>query len=308
MKGLFQRVRAHFDTVRELARQVGKLRQTLERMQEALGRIEARQLQGAAGDTLATHGFRVFSQCDEDGIIQFLLRQVPVARPIFIEFGVQTYRESNTRFLLKHKNWSGLVLDGSQRYIDAIRADSISWEHDLTAVCAFITRENINELISSHGLTGEIGLLSIDIDGNDYWVWEAINVVQPAIVIVEYNARFGSSRALTVPYDPAFERSKAHPSHLYFGASLAALARLAESKGYALVGCNGAGNDAFFVRKDLCPPTLPPKSAEQAFVPAKFRQARDAQRRLMLLPLAEEIELLRGLPLVDVETGATVPF
>ena len=308
MRHLLQTVRSHFTTVTDLARQVGKLRHTLERMQETLGRIEARQLQAAAGSSFAAHGFRVFSQWDEDGLIQFLIRQVPIARPVFVEFGVQTYRESNTRFLLRHNNWSGLVLDGSQRYIDEIKADAISWEHDLTAACAFITRENINDLIAAKGMRGEIGLLSIDIDGNDYWVWEALDVVQPAIVIAEYNAHFGPARAVTVPYDPAFERRKAHASCIYFGASLGALARLGKSKGYALVGCNGAGNNAFFVRENLRPPSLPARAADEAFVAAKFREARDAQGRLMLLSPDAETQLLRGLPVVDVETGATVPF
>jgi hypothetical protein len=308
MRHLLRSVLSHFTTVTDLTRQVGKLRHTLERMQEALGRLETRQVAAAAGDSFAKHGFRVFSQWDEDGLIQFLIGRVPIARPYFIEFGVQTYRESNTRFLLRHDTWSGLVLDGGQHCIEAIKADPISWEHDLTAVCAFITRENINELLSGNGARGEIGLLSIDIDGNDYWVWEALDVVQPAIVIVEYNAHFGPSRAVTVPYDPAFERRKAHPSHLYFGASLAALARLGESKGYALVGCNGAGNNAFFVRENLRPATLPARSAAEAFVAAKFRQARDAEGRLMLLSTGEETQILRGLPVVDVETGATVPF
>ena len=308
MKRLLQTVRSHFATVTDLARQVGKLRHTLERMQETLGRLEARQVRAAAGDEFAAHGFRVFSQWDEDGLIQFLIRQVPIPRPVFVEFGVQTYRESNTRFLLRHDNWSGLALDGGQRYIDAIKADPISWEHDLTAVCAFITRENINDLIGGNGVRGEIGLLSIDIDGNDYWVWEALDVVQPAIVIAEYNAHFGAERAVTVPYDPAFERRKAHPSQIYFGASLAALTRLGGSKGYALVGCNGAGNNAFFVRDDLRPAALPARTAGEAFVAAKFREARDAQGRLMLLSPEEETKILRGLPVVDVTTGATVPF
>ena len=112
----------------------------------------------------------------------------------------------------------------------------------------------------------------------------------------------------TVPYDPAFERRKANPSQIYFGASLAALARLGKSKGYALAGCNGAGNNAFFVRENLRPAALPARTAGEAFVAAKFREARDAQGRLMLLSSEEETKILRGLPVVDVETGATVPF
>jgi hypothetical protein len=306
---LFQILRSHFAHVAELARHAGRYRQAQAHMQEALGRIEARQFRGMPGGDLAAHGFRVFSQWDEDGIIQFLIHAVPIAQRRFVEFGVQTYEESNTRFLLRNDNWSGLVLDGQQRYIDAIKADSISWQHDLTAVSAFITRENINELLSRHGMSGEIGLLSIDIDGNDCWVWESIEVGRPAIVIVEYNAHFGATRAVAVPYDAAFERRAAHHSCIYYGASLAALHRVGGKKGYALVGCSGGGNNAFFVRDELLHAAgLRALSASEAFVAAKFREARDAAGRLTLLTPAQEVEMLRGLPVVDLETGATIPF
>ena len=309
MKRILQTLRSHFAAVAKTAQQLGKLRETQERMQEAVGRIETRQMRSLPGSDPAAHGFRVFSQWDEDGIIQFLIHAVPVAQRKFVEFGVQTYVESNTRFLLRNDNWSGLILDGQQRYIDAIKADAISWQHDLTAACAFITRENINELLARHGMSGEIGLLSIDIDGNDYWVWERIDVVQPAIVIVEYNAHFGATRPLAVPYDPAFDRRAAHHSCIYYGASLAALERLGGKKGYVLVGCSCGGNNAFFVRNDLLRATsLRALSPAEAFFPAKFREARDAGGRLTLLPPEQETELLRGLPVVDVETGATVPF
>ena len=309
MKRILQTLRSHFAAVAELARHAGRSRQALAHLQEALGRIEARQMRALPGGGLGAHGFRVFSQWDEDGIIQFLIHAVPIAQRKFVEFGVQTYVESNTRFLLRNDNWSGLILDGQQRYIDAIKADEISWQHDLTAVAAFITRENINELLSTHGMSGEIGLLSIDIDGNDCWVWEAIDVVQPAIVIVEYNAHFGPTRAVAVPYDPAFERRAAHHSCIYYGASLAALARVGGKKGYALVGCCGGGNNAFFVRHELLSATgLRALSASEAFVAAKFREARDAAGRLTLLTPAQEVEMLRGLPVVDLTTGGTVPF
>ena len=216
-----------------VVKQMIRTRQTLASIQEALGRIEARQCVAANQPEIAANEFRVFSQWGEDGILQFLLRHVPVTRKVFVEFGVQNYTESNTRFLLIKDNWSGLVLDGSEADIDFIKQDPIYWRYNLKAICAFITRENINGLLRDNGLTGEIGLLSVDIDGNDYWVWEQIDVVQPAIVIVEYNSRFGSQRAVTVPYDPAFVREKAHFSCAYYGASLPALVALGRRKGYA---------------------------------------------------------------------------
>lgn len=282
---------------------VGRLRSIEERtkkIQEALGRIEARQLRDTR--TADIHGaeFRVFSQWGEDGILQHLLHYVPISQKVFVEFGVENYTECNTRFLLMNGNWAGLVIDGSAKNIDHIRHDEIYWRYNLKAVCAFITRENINDLIRQNGIAGEIGLLSIDIDGNDYWVWEAIDVVDPIVVVIEYNSRFGSERAVTVPYDPAFARTTAHHSNIYYGASLAALCLLANRKGYSFVGCNTAGVNAFFVRQDLRPSALPELTAAEGFVPLKFRESRTAQGELAFLTTEEEADILKQLPLVEV--------
>ena len=269
-------------------------------LQEALGRIEARQTESAK--TLREAEFRVFSQWGEDGIIQFLSRHVPIENKTFVEFGVQDYLESNTRFLVVKDNWSGLVIDGSAENIGKIRGSELYWRHPIRAECAFITRDNINDIIRSAGITGDIGLLSVDIDGNDYWVWQEIDVIQPRIVVAEYNARFGVERAVSVPYDPQFIRERAHSSMIYYGASLAALAQLGEVKGYALVGCNSAGNNAFFLRKDVRPSSLPSLTAREAYVPASFRESRDASGNLSFLNPEDEQQLLEALPLVDLSS------
>ncbi len=253
---------------------------------------------------LADAELRVFSQFGDDGIVQYLVRLLDVQPTAFVEFGVENYTESNTRFLLVNDNWRGLILDANVGYMESVRRDSIYWRHDLTAVPAFIDRDNINALIADNGFRGDLGILSVDIDGNDYWVWERIDVVRPTIVIAEYNSVFGGRRAVTVPYDPAFYRTTAHYSNLYWGCSLAALCVLAERKGYAFVGCNSAGNNAYFVRTDCLGP-LRPLTSEQGYVESRFRESRDADGNLTYLAGDARREAIAHMNVVDVESGQT---
>jgi hypothetical protein len=291
-------------TLRQQYRTLRDLPLQLHRIQESIGRIEARQTRGSLSGDLEITEFRAFSQWGEDGIIQAIIEATMPRSKTFIEFGVQDYRESNTRFLLVNNNWAGLVIDGSKANVEYIRKDQIYWQYNLQAECEFITRDNVNDIFSRHGLSGEIGLLSIDIDGNDYWVWKSIVSVNPAIVIVEYNARFGPDRAVTIPYTADFVRSAAHFSQIYYGASLSAMNLLAEEKGYVLVGCNSAGNNAFFVRSDLMQLPLRGRSVGDAYVRNQFREARSSDGRLAFMSHDEERTLLETLPLIDVSARA----
>jgi hypothetical protein len=289
------------DKLRERLRQLSSLESRMQSMQEALGRIEERQLRALPADHINSREFRVFSQWGEDGIIQYLISELQIDRSVFIEFGVENYTESSTRFLLINNNWSGLVIDGSAKNIDYIRNDPIFWRYNLKAEHSFVTRDNINQLISKNGIKGEIGLLSVDIDGNDYWVWEAIDVVQPVITIVEYNARFGPDAAVTVPYQADFVRGTAHHSMLYYGVSLSALCLLGKRKGYAFVGCNSAGNNAFFIRKDRMTAGLRELTAAEGFVRNQFRESRDASGQLLFESPETGQKVPEHLPLVKIE-------
>jgi len=249
--------------------------------------------------SIADYEFSVFSQWGEDGIISFLLDKIPVKNKVFIEFGVENYTESNTRFLLKKNNWKGLIIDGSKENIDYIHKDKIMWMHDLSAICEFITTENINTIISSFTDEEDIGLMSIDIDGNDYWVWDAIKVVEPRIVICEYNNLFGSDKELTIPYDPLFVRSEAHYSNVYYGASISALISLSKKKGYTYIGSNSAGNNAFFIRNDLIKNV--DFNYDTSFVKSKFRESRDVDGKLSYLNRKEQLDLIKNMQLVDIK-------
>ena len=283
--------------VKLLLTRISSYEQRLLDIQTMLGRIELRQNQGKIPAIFCENEFKVFSQWGEDGLIQFLLRYVNIDNSVFVEFGVENYLESNTRFLLINNNWSGLVIDGSPDNIAHIKSDPIYWRHNLKAHCAFVTKENINDLLKENGVVGDIGILSIDIDGNDYWIWDAIDVVSPAIVIIEYNARFGTDMSVTVPYDRDFVRSQKHHSMIYFGASIKALCGLAEEKGYAFVGCGSAGVNAFFVRQDLMVKEITALTVEEGYVRNKFRESRNQDGQLIYLSQEDEYKLLTSLPL-----------
>jgi len=249
--------------------------------------------------------FKVFSQWGDDGIIQYLIHTIDITNHTFIEFGVDDYKESNTRFLLMNNNWKGFVLDPSEENILSIQKDEVYWKFDLTAVKAFIDRENINELIEENGFCKEIGLLSIDIDGNDYWIWECIDVINPIIVIIEYNSHFGIHHAFTVPYDPIFNRTETHYSNLFFGCSLKALVLLSEKKGYAFVGSNSNGNNAYFVRNDKLG-KIRALTLEEGYVESRFRESLDMEGNLSYLSGSQRLEIIKNMIVYDLESEALV--
>jgi hypothetical protein len=217
---------------------------------------------------------------------------------------VADFFESNCRYLLMKNNWRGFVIDGSASNVKRIKNSYFYWKHDLAAIDAFITKDNINDLLLNSGFGEDLGILSIDVDGNDYHILEAIKFFRPRILICEYNAVFGSARKVTVPYEADFRRAEKHHSCLYCGASLGAIAYLAEKRGYALVGTNTAGNNAFFVRDDLLNCHVEALSAEEAFVPSRFRESRDAGGHLTYISGDHRLALLKDLQVLNVETNA----
>jgi hypothetical protein len=280
--------------------------QRLDALRAQVGGLETRLLRDRDLVTLRDAEFKAFSQFGEDGITQYLVQRVPIENQVFVEFGVEDYTESNTRFLLVNDNWRGLIMDGGEEHAAFLRRTGMDWRYDIDAKTAFVDRDNINGLIASAGIEGDIGLLSVDIDGNDYWVLEAIDIVSPRILVAEYNSSFGPEAAVTVPYDPSFERGAAHWSHLYWGASLAALDLLARRKGYALVGGNSAGNNAFWVREDVLG-ELPRATPEAAYATSRFRESRDESGELTYLrDHRTRLATIGHLPLWDVEAGRTV--
>jgi hypothetical protein len=245
-------------------------------------------------------GYRVYSQFDEDGIIQHLIRHVPIGNDLFVEIGVEDYRESNTRYLLERNDWRGVLIDCDGAAERWLRDSATSLWHTVEFVEAFVTRENVNELLSPYA--GDVGLLSIDVDGVDYHLWEAIEVVSPRIVAIEYQSNFGKEHALTVPYRPDFERGKHHYTELCYGASLPALVHLAERKGYAFVGAS-SGINAFFVRRDAMN-GLTEAKVEEEYVETRYRESRDRDHNYSYLSsIRERCEAMADGEVIDVRTG-----
>ncbi len=247
--------------------------------------------------------FQVFSQFGDDGIIQYLVNKLPIQNKTFIEFGVEDYREANTRFLLVNNAWSGLVLDGDPKNIQQIKSGQLYNFYDIRARQRFITKDNINEIIQAEGFNKEVGILSIDIDGNDYWVWKAITGIEPSIIICEYNSLFGFEEAITIPYQADFIRGKKTPLNFY-GISIKAACILAKEKGYFFIGCNSAGNNAYFIKESLrshCP--IAEKTPEEGFNFAMFSEAWDQQKEPKRGK--EKISSIDGLEVVDIITMQT---
>jgi hypothetical protein len=197
---------------------------------------------------LNKHEYQVFSQNGEDGIIQEIFNRIETTNKYFIEFGVQNGLECNSTNLL-YKGWSGLWIEADASEFKEINArfNDMTDGGRLVVKNEFITAENIESYFDSANAPMEPDLLSIDIDYNDYHIWKAISKYKPRAVVIEYNSIFRPDTHFVVPYNS----NRVWDKTSYFGASLLALQKLGEEKGYCLVGCVFTGSNAFFVRKDL---------------------------------------------------------
>ena len=174
--------------------------------------------------------FQVHSQWGEDGIIDWLINKFPEVPKNFLEIGTENYQESNTRFLLVNKNWDGFIIEANKTSVKDIKSQRIFWKHNLKVENAFITKDNINKVIKKINIPRKLGLLSLDIDGVDYWILSKLSVLEPSIIICEYNSLFGQKKAITVPYKENYIRSNEHYSNLYYGASIKAFIDLMKKK------------------------------------------------------------------------------
>lgn len=244
--------------------------------------------------------FRVHSQFGEDGILQGILMTIaiPEARRMFLEIGVGDYSEANTAFLLFGCSFRGSIVDSCAESLAIARATIPLWRYPLLIADDRVTTENINEVVARVSSPENLGVLSIDVDGNDYWLWENLRGTTPDVVIIEYNALWGPDAAVSVPYSPEFDRFKEHFSGLFWGSSLRALSNLAQRKGYQLVATSDGGNNAFFVHTKH-QHLFPPKTVRELFRPAAAREARSQNGTLSFLLPDQLLDLLAPKKLID---------
>ena len=216
-------------------------------------------------------GFRAFSQFDEDGILLYILSVIGMTNRQAIEMAAGVGYESNTANLIINHNFCALLFEGNsdtaficehfyQNYQDT------HWNVPVIVDRSWLNAENINQTIASHGFEGEIDLLSLDVDGMDYWLLKSLSVVQPRVIVLEYNGIFGPDVALTAAYEPQYTYQPGRAC----GATLAAFDKLCRKKGYRLVGCNRNYLNAFYVREDLAKNVLPEVAVKDCLLSSRY--------------------------------------
>jgi hypothetical protein len=217
---------------------------------------------------LNVYEYSAFSQNGEDGIIEEIFKRIGTTNKYFVEFGVEDGKESNTHNLF-YSGWQGLWIEANEVAVELIKKNfskQIS-SNQLSLLNSFITRENIESLLSNANVPKELDLLSIDIDGNDYYVWQVLKDFKPRLVIIEYNAMFRPA----VEYKVEYDANAIWDGGKTFGSSLQTLYNLGLEKGYSLVGCCFTGVNAFFVRNDLVGDKfLSPFTPENHYEPQRF--------------------------------------
>ncbi len=226
--------------------------------------------------------FSCYSQNNEDGILLLIFSVLRVTQGRCVEICAGDGIECNSANLINNHGWDALLIDGDEAQIrqgEAFYARRTgAWRSRRLApqlVSSWVTKDNVNSLCAEHGFTGEIDLLTLDLDGMDFWIWDALEVITPTVVVAEYNNRIPPNRALTVPYDATFVGTGANQHGIgYFGASLLALKRLGDRSGYRLVGANGPETNAFFIRSGVGESYFPEVSVEACLSSAYAKDQR----------------------------------
>lgn len=250
----------------------------------------------------------VFSQWGEDGILDYLCDLMDISKPRVVEFGAGSFNECNSRFLAENRSASVLAVDARSDLKTSVMQRDIRWRTTVIPRVEWITPETAPEAMKfAKDAFGGVDIVSLDIDGNDYWVAESLLLEGVQIIVVEYNPLFGHKMAVSIPRADYFDRTAAHYSWLYYGASIMAFIQLFTRKGFTFAGTNRVGNNAFFIADGCKIPfqTTPPKDLAP-YTDWRVREGRDPEGQLTLEVQAESIKRLAHLPLVATDTLAFI--
>jgi hypothetical protein len=278
------------------------IRSQLAQVQAASTRSNTREV-----ESLAAVEFKAFSQFGEDGILNYICINIDLLRPRILEIGAGNYSEGNSRFLVTSRSGVAVLVDSDLSLESRVAATEDRWKGPVIPLSLWVSPVNIGEiLLTAESELGGIDILSLDIDGNDYWVAEAIDFSRVMVVVVEYNPHFGAEMPVTVPRDDEFSRLSAHPSGLYYGASLRAWVDLLEARGFGYLGTNLACHNAFFVQsrwsgnfENLLARV---DRSLQVYMDFRVRDVRGDDNKLNYLRASSQMDRIRDLPLIQTST------
>lgn len=254
---------------------------------------------------------KIYSQWGEDGILDHLTEKLDLYKPKILEIGVGNFTECNSKALVEYKNASAYLVDIDQNLESSLNNSPLKWKSHLGCEIVWVNTHNVNSIVenASNFMNG-INVISLDIDGVDYWVLKEMNIPSEVqVIVVEYNPLFGPSHKLTVPLTDNFERESEHYSHLYFGCSILAWIELLENRKFTFVGTNRVGNNAFFVKdnKTNCLSVSPQENFE-IYTDWRIRESRNFDGQLDYLSLEDGRRLLSEKLVVDLVDGSLKPL
>jgi len=248
--------------------------------------------------------FKVFSQNGEDGIIDYLLYQLKIKKPKYVEIGVGDYTESNTRYLFETTSPQGIIFDCIDNFKERVKENVKMWKGDLKIIKQTVNSDNVLNLLKKYNFFKNLDIFSLDVDGIDYWIIDSLPKNFSKLVVLEYNPIFGSNLKLTVPNLKNFDRSKYHYSNLCFGASIKALVNLMNKKNFIFVGTNLTNCNAFFVSKKYIKNIklkIPKKNNLNFFAISNIRESRSKKNKLTYLSGIKKIKKIQNCEVIDLD-------
>ena len=248
---------------------------------------------------------KVFSQWGEDGILDFICETLKISKPKFVEIGAGNFHECNSRFLAESRNASVVAIDARTDLVTEVKKMTVFWKTHIFPICEIVTPDNINDLlVFARDKMAGIDILSLDIDGNDYWVLDAAKLDKISVVVVEYNSLFGYLAEVSVPRDDLFNRKEKHFSCLYYGASLSAFIYSLSLKGFTFLGSNRACNNAFFIKNEKINEfSIEIPTNLELFVDSRVRESRDTFGSLSFLSGKDRLRVIETMPVVNVKNN-----